>query len=55
MWFILGIGLILWVIYDLIKGVTWAFGPIYKKYEPLKYWAVTSLWFFVAVMTVVYG
>ena len=54
-WFYLGIILILWVIYDLVNGVTWIYRPIYRKYEPLKYWIVTAIWLIVAVYTTYTG
>ncbi|WP_339756630.1 hypothetical protein [uncultured Winogradskyella sp.] len=34
-WFYIGIGLILWVLYDLYYGVTWTHRPVYRKYEPI--------------------
>lgn len=54
-WFYIGIGLILWVIYDMYYGVTWTFRPIYKKYEPNAYWFVTLLWIIVAIYTTLFG
>lgn len=54
-WFYIGIGLILWGIYDIYYGVTWAFRPIYKRYQPNAYWFVTLLWIVVAIYTTLSG
>ncbi len=54
-WFYIGIGLILWVLYDLYYGVTWTHKPIYRKYEPTTYWVVTLIWIAVAVTTTLAG
>lgn len=50
-WFYIGIALIIWVIYDLIAGVTWTYRSIYRQYEPIQYWLVTTLWAIIAIVT----
>lgn len=54
-WFIIGIALIIWVVYDLFAGVTWTYRAVYKKYEPTLYWLVTLLWFTIAIATTAAG
>ncbi|WP_196886624.1 hypothetical protein [Aureivirga sp. CE67] len=54
-WFYVGIGLILWQLYDLYIGVTWTFRPIYRKYEPITYWLVTIIWIIIAIATLISG
>lgn len=55
MWFYIGIGLLIWVLYDLFYGVTWTIRPIYRKNEPKVYWLVTIIWIIVAVTTTLSG
>ena len=55
MWFYIGIGLLIWVLYDLFYGVTWTTRPIYRKHEPKVYWLVTIIWIIVAVTTTLSG
>ncbi|WP_299556841.1 hypothetical protein [Seonamhaeicola sp.] len=54
-WFYIGIGLIIWVLYDLYKGVTWTFRPIHRQHEPNAYWLVTLIWITIAVTTLLAG
>jgi hypothetical protein len=51
-WFIIGIALIVWVIYDLLAGVTWTHRAVYRNHEPFQYWLVTLFWLFVAIATI---
>lgn len=55
MWFYIGIGLLIWVLFDLFYGVTWTIRPIYRKHEPNVYWFVTIIWIVVAVTTTFSG
>ncbi|WP_412987390.1 hypothetical protein [Pontimicrobium sp. IMCC45349] len=54
-WFYIGIGLLLWVLYDLYYGVTWTHRPIYRQYEPNAYWLVSIVWIIVALTTTLAG
>lgn len=54
-WFLIGIALIIWVIYDLIAGVTWTYREVYRKYEPVQYWLVTIIWAIIAFATTFYS
>lgn len=54
-WFYIGIGLLLWVLYELYYGVTWTWRPIYRTEEPGKYWLVTLIWISVAVWILLSG
>jgi hypothetical protein len=51
---IVGIALMVWVIYDLVVGVTWSYREIWRKYEPGQYWFFTIVWAVIAVVTI-YG
>lgn len=54
-WFFIGLGLIIWVLYDFYYGVTWIHRPVYKKYEPNAYWLVSIIWLLVAITTTLAG
>lgn len=54
-WLIIGLGLGVWVIYDLIAGVTWSYREIWRKYEPGQYWFFTLLWAALAALTIYSG
>lgn len=54
-WLLVGIGLVLWVLYDLYNGVTWIHRPVYRAYEPSTYWIVTLIWVAIAVSTLLAG
>jgi len=54
-WILLGLGLLLWIVYDLYNGVTWTYKPIYRAYQPILYWIVTLIWLIVAVLTIYSG
>lgn len=53
MWFYIGIALIIWVVYDLLAGVTWTYREVHRNEEPVQYWLVTLLWAIIAVVTTV--
>ncbi|MCH4887083.1 hypothetical protein EZV73_05855 [Acidaminobacter sp. JC074] len=48
MWFIISIVLVLWVLYDLIKGEVWSYYKIYRSSEPGKYWFYMLIWSLIA-------
>lgn len=55
MLFIISVMLLIWVIYDLVKGEVWGFYKVYRKGEPLKYWLLVALWFVVAIYCLYYS
>lgn len=54
-WLIIGIGLGVWVIYDLITGKTWSYREIRRKSEAGQYWFFTFLWAAIAAITIYKG
>jgi len=48
-WFIIGIALLIWVIYDLLKAEVWGFRQIRRYEEPLRYWLWLALYFILAL------
>ncbi|MEM9336388.1 MAG: CIA30 family protein [Patescibacteria group bacterium] len=52
-WTVIGIGLLLWVLYDLYTGEVWSYRAIKRKEEPGQYWLWTAIWFVIA-LTVLY-
>ncbi len=48
-WLIVGIGLILWAIYDLYTGKVWLHREISRSYEPSFYWIIWILWMGIGV------
>lgn len=49
MWFVISIVLIIWVLYDLVKGEVYGYYKIYRDEEPLKYWVYMLIWTAVAI------
>ncbi|PCE63752.1 hypothetical protein B7P33_10785 [Sediminicola luteus] len=49
--FIIGGGLLLWVLYDFFQGTTWTYRKIYRAYEPVLYWIVFLIWLGIALAT----
>jgi hypothetical protein len=54
-WFYLGLALLIWVIYDLYKGVTFSYRMIVKEYEPVMYYTMIAVWFLLAISGIVSG
>lgn len=49
-WLYIGIGLLLWVLWDLYSGrVVFIYQVLNRKTDPIKYWAVWSVWFIIAI------
>ena len=48
-WFYIGIGLLLWVLYDLITGSVWSFREIKRSEEPGQYWFWMFVWVLLAL------
>lgn len=47
--YIIGILLLLWVVFDLLKGKVWLHREFNRRDEPLAYWSTILLWLVVAV------
>ena len=43
-WTYVGIGLLIWVGWDLYAGYTLAWDVIYRDDNPIAYWAIISVW-----------
>lgn len=55
-WLMVGIGLILWTLWDLCIGKSWFIDRIYKRVnEPVMYWVSWSTWFIIAVIVTLGG
>lgn len=54
-WFYIGIGLTLWLLWDLFTGVVWSYRPISKKQEPEQYWFFMFVWAIAAFSTLYFG
>lgn len=48
-WFIVGIGLVLWVLWDLWNGYTYLWEPVTRDENPGLYWTVITIWSAAAV------
>lgn len=48
-WFIIGIALLIWVLYDLFSGTVWSYRKIYRREEPVAYWFTLAIWFVLAI------
>ena len=49
-WFILGICLLIWTLWDLYTGKSWFITKMYiRKIQPVMYWVSWSVWFIVAL------
>ncbi|MEO0439194.1 MAG: hypothetical protein AAF098_20160 [Pseudomonadota bacterium] len=54
-WQFVGVGLVLWVLYDLLAGTAYSYRWVSRAREPVHYWLTMALWSFVAVITLAYG
>lgn len=54
-WRLVGIGLALWVLYDLVVGYTYLHRQIQRSDERVLYWGVLLLWAAIAGLTWVSG
>jgi|GEM_PF-1497586 len=52
LWFFIGIGLLIWLIYDLVVGITWSYRKIHRKQEPFLYWVFIFIWAIMALGTI---
>ncbi|SHI19360.1 hypothetical protein [Ferrimonas marina] len=55
LWLILGAGLLLWVLYDIIRGQTWLHRRIARTKEPMFFWALMLAWTGLAFWTLGFG
>jgi hypothetical protein len=54
LWFIIGSGLMLWAIWDLVSGTTFLHRRYTRRFEPKMFWLTWSAWAVIAV-AVTYG
>lgn len=54
-WFILGLALLAWSMYELVVGKTWILREINRKIEPVFYWVLQIIWFTLALWIVYHG
>ncbi len=50
----LGFGLLLWLLYDLIRGVAYLWHPYAREEQPYMYWLTMLIWALVAASCFVY-
>lgn len=50
----LGFGLLLWLLYDLMRGVAYLWQPYIRELQPYMYWLTMLIWVLVAVSCFVY-
>jgi len=43
-WRVIGVGLLIWVAWDLYFGYTVLYDVIYKDQEPTLYWVSVTIW-----------
>jgi hypothetical protein len=55
LWQLVGIGLVLWVGYDLVMGYTYSYRLVLRDQEPLHYWLTILLWAAIAGITLYWG
>ena len=55
LWHLIGIGLVLWVAYDLFMGYSYSYRLVQRADEPLYYWLTVALWSLVAVATLAWA
>ena len=48
-WSFIGVGLLVWVGYDLYAGYTLLWDTIYRDQDPVGYWLILGLWFLLAI------
>lgn len=48
-WILVGIGLLIWVMFDLWGGHTWLLHKIERDKEPWTYWMVVSIWLIISL------
>ncbi len=48
-WQIIGIGLLLWVVFDLLTGRTWLHRKFERAQEPLAYSTILLTWLLIAL------
>lgn len=47
-----GILFLIWVIPDIISGVTYFLEPVHKKDNPILYWAIVGSWILLSVLMI---
>jgi len=52
-WFVIGVILVLWAIYDLFSGKVWIHREVMREYEPSLYWISWSIWASIAVIVLI--
>lgn len=50
----LGFGLLLWLLFDLVRGVAYIWHPYRRSEEPFMYWLTMLIWALVAASCFVY-
>lgn len=48
-WFVIGIVLIAWALYDIFKGSVWIHRKVDRKYEPKLYWFWITVYILIGI------
>ncbi|WKD51149.1 hypothetical protein [Microbulbifer spongiae] len=48
-WQFIGVGLLIWVVFDLFAGHTWLRRKYVRSKEPLGYWIILMMWLLFAL------
>ena len=54
-WQWVGVGLVVWVAYDLFAGYGYSYRLVHRAEEPVHYWLMIALWSLVAGVTLWWG
>lgn len=48
-WPVVGVGLLIWLSFDLLTGRTWLHRRYSRVSEPCAYWSILLVWFVIAL------